>query len=63
MTITIVGLGLNDACHLFLYRRQQSAWGGIKNGDLLQRTQAEFDLFITSDRNIRSARKSSSMAV
>lgn len=32
---------------------QQRGWGGIKNGDLLQRAEAEFDLFITSDQNIR----------
>ena len=28
-------------------------WGGIKNGDLLERAEAEFDLFITTDQNIR----------
>lgn len=28
-------------------------WSGIKNGDLLQRAEAAFDLFITSDQNIR----------
>ena len=27
--------------------------GGIKNGDLLQRAETEFDLFITADQNIR----------
>ena len=27
--------------------------GGIKNGELLQRAETEFDLFITSDQNIR----------
>jgi predicted nuclease of predicted toxin-antitoxin system len=32
---------------------QERGWGGIKNGDLLQRAEAEFDLFITSDQNIR----------
>ncbi|MGA2260765.1 MAG: hypothetical protein ABSH28_04940 [Acidobacteriota bacterium] len=26
---------------------------GIKNGDLLQAAESEFDLFITSDQNIR----------
>ena len=31
----------------------ERGWGGIKNGDLLQRAEAEFDLFITSDQNIR----------
>lgn len=32
---------------------QDEGWGGIKNGDLLQRAEGEFDLFITSDQNIR----------
>lgn len=32
---------------------QQRGWGGIKNGDLLRRAEGEFDLFITSDQNIR----------
>lgn len=32
---------------------QGRGWGGIKNGDLLQRAETEFDLFITSDQNIR----------
>jgi predicted nuclease of predicted toxin-antitoxin system len=32
---------------------QAQGWGGIKNGELLQRAEAEFDLFITSDQNIR----------
>jgi hypothetical protein len=32
---------------------QAKGWGGIKNGDLLERAEAEFDLFITSDQNIR----------
>lgn len=32
---------------------QSKGWRGIKNGDLLQRAESEFDLFITSDQNIR----------
>ncbi len=32
---------------------QDKGWGGIKNGDLLQRAEGEFALFITSDQNIR----------
>jgi hypothetical protein len=32
---------------------QIRGWGGIKNGDLLARAEVEFDLFITSDQNIR----------
>ena len=32
---------------------QQRGWGGIKNGDLIGLAEKEFDLFITSDQNIR----------
>ena len=32
---------------------QDLGWGGITNGDLLQRAEGEFDLFITSDQNLR----------
>lgn len=32
---------------------QDIGWGGIKNSELLQRAEGEFDLFITSDQNIR----------
>ena len=32
---------------------QDKGWGGIKNGDLLERAEGEFDLFITSDQNLR----------
>ena len=32
---------------------QQRGWGGIKNGDLLRLAEKDFDLFITSDQNIR----------
>ncbi len=32
---------------------QKHGWGGLTNGDLISRAEAEFDLFITSDQNIR----------
>ena len=32
---------------------QKRGWGGIKNCDLLRLAEAEFDLFITSDQNLR----------
>ena len=32
---------------------QKRGWGGITNGDLLRLAETEFDLFITSDQNIR----------
>lgn len=28
-------------------------WGGIKNGELLKLVSAGFDIFITSDKNLR----------
>lgn len=32
---------------------QAKGWSGIRNGDLLQRAEGRFDLFVTSDQNIR----------
>jgi hypothetical protein len=32
---------------------QQQGWGGIKNGRLLQLAEGKFDLFVTSDQNLR----------
>lgn len=32
---------------------QKRDWGGIKNGDLIRLAEEEFDLFITSDQNLR----------
>jgi hypothetical protein len=32
---------------------RQRGWGGLKNGELLQRAEAEFNLFITADQGIR----------
>lgn len=32
---------------------QAQGWSGIRNSDLLKRAEGEFDLFITSDQNIR----------
>ena len=30
----------------------QAGWAGIKNGELLTRAQAQFDIFVTVDRNL-----------
>ncbi|MEP6847569.1 MAG: DUF5615 family PIN-like protein [Acidobacteriota bacterium] len=30
----------------------QKGWAGIKNGELMELAQAEFDVFVTVDRNI-----------
>lgn len=32
---------------------QQRGWGGIKNGELLRLAETEFDIFITTDQNLR----------
>ena len=32
---------------------QQMGWKSIKNGELLQLAEARFDLFLTSDQNLR----------
>ena len=32
---------------------QQTGWAGIANGRLLKLAESEFDLFITSDQNLR----------
>jgi len=32
---------------------QAQGWSGVRNSELLERAQTEFDLFITSDQNIR----------
>lgn len=35
---------------------QWCGWGGTKNGDLVRLAEAEFDVFITSDQNLRYQR-------
>lgn len=32
---------------------QEMGWSGIKNGELLKLVERQFDLFITSDKNLR----------
>ncbi len=32
---------------------QRRGWGGLSNGDLLRQAEGEFDVFITSDQNLR----------
>ncbi|MEW6683183.1 MAG: DUF5615 family PIN-like protein [Nitrospirota bacterium] len=32
---------------------QEMGWAGIKNGDLLERAEREFDIFVTADKNLR----------
>jgi hypothetical protein len=30
----------------------EAGWSGVKNGELLRRAEAEFDVFVTADRNL-----------
>jgi len=32
---------------------KKRGWGGVQNGELIRLAEVEFDLFITSDQNIR----------
>ena len=32
---------------------QKMGWSGVKNGELLKLVESEFDVFITSDKNLR----------
>ena len=32
---------------------QEMGWDGIKNGELLRLAEADFDIFVTSDKNLR----------
>ncbi len=32
---------------------QDAGWAGVKNGELLRLVSAEFDVFITSDKNLK----------
>ena len=32
---------------------QERGWQGIKNGELLNRAEQEFDVLVTADRNLR----------
>jgi hypothetical protein len=32
---------------------QAQGWSGIRNGELLKRAEGQFDVFITSDQNLR----------
>ena len=32
---------------------QQCGWGGLQNGDLLRKTEGQFEAFVTADQDIR----------
>ncbi len=35
------------------YTVQYMGWSGIKNGELLNRAEGQFDVFLTADKNLR----------
>ncbi len=41
----------------------EMGWGGIKNGELLARAAAEFDAFITVDKNLRYQQNLSTLPI
>jgi hypothetical protein len=46
-----------------VHTTQEMGWDGILNGDLIARAEESFDLFITSDRNIRYQQNLSSRRI
>jgi hypothetical protein len=38
-------------------------WGGVKNGVLLQRAAADFDVFLTVDQNVRYQQNLSALPI
>ncbi|MBA2731409.1 MAG: DUF5615 family PIN-like protein [Acidobacteria bacterium] len=36
---------------------QEMGWAGVKNGELLMLAEAHFEVFITTDKNLRSQQK------
>lgn len=38
-------------------------WSGLKNGELLRKAEARFDVFITADRNLRFQQNLSAFAI
>lgn len=41
----------------------ETGWAGLKNGELLRRADASFDVFGTADRNLSFQQKLSELAV
>lgn len=39
--------------HLAIRTVQDMGWTGTKNGELLRRAEAEFDIFVTADQQLR----------
>jgi len=39
--------------HFGIRTVQEMGWAGVKNGALLKQVEAQFDVFITTDKNIR----------
>jgi len=42
---------------------QEMGWAGIKNGELLRLVAADFDVFVTSDKNLKHQQNLDAIAV
>ena len=42
---------------------QEMGWSSVKNGELLMRAAAEFDVFITADQNLRYQQNLSALPI
>jgi hypothetical protein len=49
--------------HLAIRTVQDMGWTGTKNGELLRRAEAEFDVFVTADQQLRFQQNLSSRAL
>ena len=44
--------------HRDIHTVQEMGWSGVKNGELLKAAEGLFDVFITTDKNLRHQQKS-----
>ena len=42
---------------------QKRGWSGLKNGELLRRASAEFDVFITGDQNLEFQQNTTGLSI
>ena len=49
--------------HLAISTVQEMGWAGVRNGELLRRTEEQFDVFVTADQNLRYQQKLSGRTI
>ena len=42
---------------------QKRGWSGLKNGELLRRASAEFDVFVTGDQNLEFQQNTTGLSI